>query len=323
MAPAAEARPVSSVQYYVHGLTIESARPLPELLVADAGRVPDVIVSFDERPAIAKFDRAPWFSSDHRYRDGRPELLAFHRHGGRWLEFAYADGTTFDVDAAGHRIFVNAPSHLPFDGVCEYLLGPILGIVMRLRGIVCLHASAVSVDGRALAFMGPAGAGKSTLAAAFARAGIGVLSDDTVALALSTPGWCATPAYPRVRLWPDVVEALSVPVQLAIEQGTRHQLDLLPINRYVATPTPLSAIYAIEFDDSVDGVFVEPVSPDAALPLVSAHTFANRVLTRELRVQEFHALVDLVATVPVRRLRRPRNLDALAAAPQAILVNAA
>jgi hypothetical protein len=310
------------VRYQAHGLTLASARPLPELLPVDSATEPDVLVSFDGRPLAGRFDRVPWFSSEQRCRDGRPELLAFRCDHGRWLEFAYADGTTFDIDAAGRRICVTASAALPFDGVCEYLLGPILGVVMRLRGMVCLHASAVRVAGGALAFMGAAGAGKSTLAAAFANAGIGVLSDDTVALAPAAGAWMATPAYPRVRLWPDAAAALRVPLQAAIA-GTRHQLDLLPIDRYVTTPTPLAAIYAIEFDDTVDGVVMDTIGPAAALPLLSAHTFAHRVLTRELRMQEFHALADLADAVPVRRLRRPRNLEAIALVPDAILTDAA
>ena len=42
-----------------------------------------------------------------------------------------------------------------------------MGFVMLLRGIVCLHASAIAIDDEAIALLGPAGSGKSTTAAAF------------------------------------------------------------------------------------------------------------------------------------------------------------
>ncbi len=48
-----------------------------------------------------------------------------------------------------------------------------------------MHASGVVLDGRAVLLLGPAGAGKSSLAAALLRAGGQLLSDDVVALRLS------------------------------------------------------------------------------------------------------------------------------------------
>ena len=49
-------------------------------------------------------------------------------------------------------------------------LGPVFAFVLRLRGAVTFHASAVRI-GDAVAFLGPQGAGKSTTAAALALRG--------------------------------------------------------------------------------------------------------------------------------------------------------
>ena len=72
----------------------------------------------------------------------------------------------------------------------------------------CLHASAVAIEGRAVAIVGPSGAGKSSTAAAFARLGYPVLSDDIVALTGDGQRFHVQPAYPRVRLWPSAVTSL-------------------------------------------------------------------------------------------------------------------
>jgi dephospho-CoA kinase len=53
---------------------------------------------------------------------------------------------------------------------------------MLLRGVVCLHASAVAIGDEAIALLGPAGSGKSTTAAAFAERGYSVLAEDVVTL---------------------------------------------------------------------------------------------------------------------------------------------
>jgi hypothetical protein len=60
-----------------------------------------------------------------------------------------------------------------------------LPLAATIRGMEVMHASGVVLGGRAVLLMGPAGAGKSSLAAALVRAGGRLLSDDVVALQLS------------------------------------------------------------------------------------------------------------------------------------------
>lgn len=58
--------------------------------------------------------------------------------------------------------------------------GTILALLLTLRGHLVLHASAVAVDGRALAFVGQSGRGKSTSAALCLAAGARPVSDDVL-----------------------------------------------------------------------------------------------------------------------------------------------
>ena len=98
------------------------------------------------------------------------------------LTLVYSDGTRFALERRGNEVFADWPDPLTLEDVAPYLVGPVLGVVLRLRGMVPLHASAVSIGDQAIALVGPAGAGKSTTAAAFARCGYRVISDDVVAL---------------------------------------------------------------------------------------------------------------------------------------------
>jgi len=59
-----------------------------------------------------------------------------------------------------------------------YLLGSAWGALCYQRDLLVLHASAVRVDGRAVAFCGRPGMGKSTLAAWLAESGHALVSDD-------------------------------------------------------------------------------------------------------------------------------------------------
>src|ERR1700678_799599 len=79
---------------------------------------------------------------------------------------------------------------LPLD-VRAYLLGTIFAVLCQQRGLLPLHASAVSsnpVNGRqgAVAFLARSGQGKSSLAAHLAQRGFRVLADD-VCLINATP----------------------------------------------------------------------------------------------------------------------------------------
>lgn len=75
----------------------------------------------------------------------------------------------------GMRVTIEPSSDNPVD-IRALLMGPVQAILWHQRGLLPLHASAVSVNGKAIALAGPSGAGKSTLAAALAASGHAVFS---------------------------------------------------------------------------------------------------------------------------------------------------
>jgi len=78
---------------------------------------------------------------------------------GAFVRLAYEDGTQFWLDRKRENIWATWPDILPLENAISYLLGPVLGLVLRLRGVICLHASAVAIEDRSVAFVGSAGAG--------------------------------------------------------------------------------------------------------------------------------------------------------------------
>ena len=60
--------------------------------------------------------------------------------------------------------------------------GAILAFQLYRRGGAVLHASAVEVDGQALAFVAPSGGGKSTMATLLCADGAGLITDDVLAV---------------------------------------------------------------------------------------------------------------------------------------------
>ena len=64
----------------------------------------------------------------------------------------------------------------------RFLVAQVLPFAALVSGLEIFHASAVVLDGRALAFVGPSGAGKTSLALALCDRGAHFLADDVLAL---------------------------------------------------------------------------------------------------------------------------------------------
>jgi hypothetical protein len=226
---------------------------------------------------------------------------------GSHFRLLYHDGTEFILDREGTHIWSVWPSDFTLEDACVYLLGPIMGFILRLRGVVCLHASAVVIGDEAIALLGPGGAGKSTTAAAFAELGFPVLSDDIAALREEDGEFYVTPGYPRLCLWPESVSALS-----AVRQNLPHitpnwekrYLDLTaPELQFQGEAVRLSAIYMLgNRQTHASAPHFETVSPQDALIHLVGNTHANYLLDGPMRSREFESLSQIVKRVPIRRV---------------------
>jgi len=255
-----------------------------------------------------------------------PALKVWKLAGGAFFRFLYFDGTEFIVDQAGASVWATWPSSATLADTTTYLLGPILGFVLRLRGVHCLHASAVAFADQAVALLGPAEAGKSTIAAVFAARGCPVFSDDLVALEDQGDTFLVQPGYPRLNLWPDSVRALyGVPDKLPqITAGWEKRfLDLTQDGyRFQQVPLPLVAIYLLGENLSAPGPpAVEAVRGRAGLVAVVSNTYVNYLLDGSMRAREFELAGRMVSRIPVRRICARRDSASLSRIPDAILAD--
>ena len=107
---------------------------------------------------------------------------------------------------AGSRILVTPESFASPDEVRLWLLGSCLGVLMHQRGALPLHASAAVIHGKAIAFCGDSGEGKSVLAAALRQHGLDLLTD-YVSLAIHVKNiFRLYPGFPRIKLCQDAIE---------------------------------------------------------------------------------------------------------------------
>ena len=293
----------------IYGLRVHSDRTIPRVQPSESTAGIDLHVTLGLLPNFLSAIRDSadrWHSSACLDELGRSKLVIWKLAGGAWFHMCYSDGTEFLVDHFGTRLWATWPEPLTVEDTATYLLGPVIGFVLLLRGTHCLHASAVNVGGRAIALVGPAGAGKSTTAAAFAKRGYRVLSDDVVTLDDESGELMVHPAYPCIRLWPDSAEALfgaADALPLLTPNWDKRYLDLAgDEHRFQASALPLAAIYVLgERSGDAAAPRVEAVAPQAAMIELVGNAYAPHLKDKAARAGEFRVFSRVVATLPVRR----------------------
>ncbi len=233
-----------------------------------------------------------------------------YRSSAAW-HLVYDDTGCFDIDATGEEIVWRAPELASEDAARLDLIGRVLAMAMHAAGDVCFHASAVAVDGEAIAFLGAKGFGKSTLAWALVRAGARLLTDDTLRVQLDvTP--LAYPGVHELRLRSDAATRLPPGPHEARLAGGRMVVDALELAQRQADPVPIGALYLLAPVNTLPGdaaarVSVLPAVP-AAISLVR-HAKIAPLLTGADAVALLDRVVALVQRIPVRLLEVSRDFD--------------
>ncbi len=245
------------------------------------------------------------------------------RHG---LQYWVAAVGRFWIEPAGTRIWYRLAPGCHAADAEHVLAGPVLGLAFQQQGQMQLHASAVVVDGAAVAFAAPHGSGKSTLAASFSRAGHPLLTDDILPLADDPSGWTALHSLPRMKLWEDSLAALG---------DDPHRYDVVmrctdkrrvPVGERWGTvasdAAPLTAVYLLaphlEQDCPIEVVDIAPV--EAVMRLLG-NMYMAEMLRGERAARALDAATRLAAAVPVRCLAYPRAYAILPALREAILAD--
>jgi hypothetical protein len=301
--------------YSVFGLRLHASEPIPGLVPTERFDSADVEVYLDAIPEGAREGSAPnetlVFTSSILLESGEPTSRIWKSTARSLFRLEYFDGVECWVDSKGQSVWATWSESSSREDAATYLLGPVLGFVLRRRGVICVHASAVAIGNRAVALVGGAGAGKSTTAAALARRGHAVISDDIVALAEGDGTFVILPAYPYLCLWPDSVAMLygsgkSLPP--LTPNFDKRQLALVENSlSFEARSLPLGAVYLLgERSEEDRAPFLEtPAARDCLMSLI-ANTYANLSET-EMRAREFECLGRVVASIAVLRLRPHRD----------------
>lgn len=182
------------------------------------------------------------------------------------------------------------------------LAGTVSAILLTLRGRMVLHASAVEVDGRVVAFVGQSGRGKSTMAALMCVNGARLVTDDVLAIETDDGVRCVGGAV-EVRLREKAAEIAS-----RGEGGSRETADdRLAYAPSVAEPVEyeLAAIVIPEPSHDTDEVEIKAETPSDALFALLAFPRVHRWDRDDILAREFATISGLVNQIPVYRATIP------------------
>jgi hypothetical protein len=246
-----------------------------------------------------------------RFSDGTC-AIEFHRADAGYL-LRFPGLADFTVSASGDCI-----SSRPVPGIgsatVEHLyLNQVLPLALCRRGEFVFHASAVEIDGHAIAFLGEAGRGKSTLAAAFAKRGMRFLTDDGLLLQATSAGFDVRPSHPSIRLWPDshtTLFASGTACAPPVVYTAKARLLLADEAIYCNEPRPLRAAYHLG-ERTHGPLAIHPIDPARRLMLWTSHAFLIDVEDHALLAAHFSRTADLARAVPCFRIDYPRQFDHL------------
>jgi hypothetical protein len=283
--------------YFAFGMKICSSLALPELQPGQNG------------PADLTIRLQP--AAPPALPEGRQVALA---HYGDVRTLTWLAVGTFRI--VGHDVVEVTPAPgVPASLLAFPLLGPVMALLLHVRGLLVLHAGAVEVGGGAAVFLGDKLAGKSTTSAAFVRSGHRLVTDDLLALDFAGGTPLIQPGFPQLKLDPvgagDMVagQAQALPEVMPGLGKRQHRLH----GAFSLAPLPPRRLYVLERGGTAG---VERLPDQEALKALIRYSYLARfprdVVTPQDLARHMGQCAGLATFAGVSHLCVPDGLDRLA-----------
>jgi hypothetical protein len=282
-------------KYLAYGLNIASEIECPELVAGNGA--PDVRVRYGRVPERLENPTGQGVL----YQVSHDQFLL---NLGRIARFRIANGDD---------IVIERDPESSENDVRVFLLGSAFGALLHQRGFLPLHASAIETSQGAVAFAGPVGLGKSTLAGAFHKRGYRILADDVCAVSLNRHGKPqVTPAYPQLNLWADALEKLGSPMHHPQRLRALTEKYGLPVSAQFSTSTvPLYAVYALRTTNDPE-LSLTHVRGFDKIGFIRDNTFRRRFLKGMNHRDRYMGIVSATAQhIRAARIVRPEGVFCL------------
>ncbi len=193
-----------------------------------------------------------------------------------------------------------------------FLLSEVIGVILYRRGIFLLHSSAVEIGGEALIFMGIGGAGKSTTATAFGKAGFNVLSDDMTAIKIIGSKPFVVPGFSQYKIWKSALRGLAIDYSTLAPafEGADKFLIAQNLDKFPRTPLPLKKIYTLFPPASrIEEGAINPLR--APVELIKHFSLPIQFLIAEYLQIHFRQSLQIAEHAPIIYLKRFGNFELL------------
>jgi hypothetical protein len=196
-----------------------------------------------------------------------------------------------------------------------FLLGSVMATVLQRRGLLTMHASGIDIGGRGAIFMGNKGAGKSTTAAAFVRAGHRLLTDDILPFEQADDaGFDMVPGYPQLKLSEMASTRIALPgaAIIPIRNAGILKSRLRLAGSFSAQTVAPAVFYVLAPGERFEAVTLSGIEAMTALMANAYHArFGSKVFHGAAAATLMRQCAALVRVVPVRLLKVPRDLARL------------
>lgn len=283
--------------YRICGLSVASDIGLPGLIAGGTDSIPEVTIrrgSVPEALHDANLTGPTWQIAGKQFLLNVPNVARFLLRDGNEIVFA-------------------PESEDSVEDVPIFVLGTVFGILLHQREQIVLHASAVEVNGKAVAFCGASGAGKSTLAAALAQRGYRLLTDDVCAITLASNTAPMIHSDGRqLKLWTEAIENLRLENLRGARVSSRLEKFYVEPQRATNKPLPVGVIYMLREASPSYLPGVERANVvDAAVLLRNNAYRPLLVASFEQNEKYFRATAQIASRCGIFVLTRPRDFAAV------------
>jgi hypothetical protein len=238
--------------------------------------------------------------------NGQPRAYGYAAPG--WWAMEWPGRVTFRFRAGSPAVEVFHRPDMSHDRIDDTYRRSVIPLQLQALGYETLHGSAISIEGRTVAFCGDRRTGKSTLAYALRQRGFPHRADDTVVLSIDR----------------GLVRSLPLPFSPRLRPSSARffgTASLEPVT-IAEGAEELGAVFVLQQNASLRGPLIEPVSGGQAVAMLLAHAHCFDPLDHDARRRMLENYLEVASRVPLYRLSFPPGLSELPSIVDGVLATA-
>jgi hypothetical protein len=302
---------MKAFDYSIYGLTLKSSREIKLLAPLKFDKIDLNVSWFSAQDYSENSEWVQIITPDLKSRKGITFFESISDLGIKYkVNFIIGFGVLcFILDETKNKLTIIYPSLMPESDLDSFFVGAILGVVLRLKGVLCLHSSVINIEGKAVLVMGKKRSGKSTSAAYFAKMGYEIIADDLATISIKNEVFFVESGYSKIRLRPKSYDFFNDDYQkktplVYTDRDSRYvNLEKKAKNKSLQ----IAAIFHLKQIDTIQPTIKEYNQIEKIVHL-NSNTFGNYVVQPNHRKKEFELLNQIAKVIPVFELTIADNL---------------